>query len=208
MALQSRFFSLTGTFVNASVIPVSQMKARQPSVRVLTAALLGLLFVPIYAGADQTSPAPTLKVAMTAYNAVPEQTSDHPNVTASGAFSNPDIVVARSQDLASELPFGTVVEIDSATSSPTCGYGAVGSEIGLRVVADTMNAKWSNKIDVLLPQRTTTAAGKTVNPAIVLGLCKGVTIKVVGHVDISNMPQTQAQLAAALDSSADLAIAQ
>ncbi|HEV3245013.1 MAG TPA: hypothetical protein VG102_01510, partial [Candidatus Paceibacterota bacterium] len=149
------------------------MKVRPPSVRVLMVALLGLLFVPVIVGAD-AAPAKILKVAMTAYNAVEEQTSSHPNITASGAFSNPNIVAARSQDLSAELPFGTVIEIDSASSSAACGYGAVSKNIGLRVIADVMNAKMRNKIDILLPQKKIMADGTIANPARILGLCRGV----------------------------------
>lgn len=181
------------------------MKIKPPSVRIIAGALVGLLIAPLYAGAV-TVPQ-TLKVAMTAYNAVPEQTSSHPNVTASGAFSNPTIVAARSQDLAGELPFGTVIEIDSANPSPTCGYGSVGKLIGYRVIADTMNVKWHDKIDILLPQTTTLTNGQEANPAKVLGMCGNVTIKVVGHVSISEIPKTQSELASALDASTQFALA-
>jgi len=180
--------------------------------QVLTSALLGFLFVTGTATADASSTAPsqnipTYTVGMTAYNAVASQTDGTPDITASGAFSDPDVVAARSQDLASELPFGSVIAIEAATSSPDCGYDKVGQLIGLRVIADTMNAKEHNKIDVLLPQKFTTTTGKTANPAIILGSCKDVTIQVVGHVDVSNIPITQAGLAAAIDPSATLAVA-
>ena len=139
---------------------------------------------------------------MTAYNATAAQTDGTPDITASGAFSDPSIVAARSQDLASELPFGTVIEIESATSSLSCGYKSVGEDIGLRVIADSMNAIEHDKIDILMPQKETTVSGKTENPAIVLGVCKDVTIKVVGqHRDISDIPTIQAELASAVDSS-------
>jgi 3D (Asp-Asp-Asp) domain-containing protein len=179
--------------------------------QVLTSALLGLLFITGTATADASSTpvvaAPEYTVGMTAYNAVSSQTDGSPDITASGAYSDPDVVAARSQDLASELPFGTVIEIEAATSSPDCGYEHVGQLIGLRVIADTMNAKMHNKVDILLPQKETTASGKTNNPAIILGQCKDVTIKVVGHVDISNMPQDQTELATDLNSSGELAVA-
>lgn len=183
------------------------MKASQPSVRILVTALLGLLFIPLSTSAGATKDPGTLSVAMTAYNAVASQTDGDPLITASGAYSDPNVVAARSDDLAGELPYGTVIEIESASSTNSCGYGAVGSEIGLRVIADAMNAKMNNKIDILLPQKIKTASGKNVNPAIVLGICKNVAIKVVGHIDISNMPQSQAEIASDLDSSADLAVA-
>ena len=49
---------------------------------------------------------PTYSVAMTGYNAVPEQTDSDPTTTASGAYSDPDVVAARSVDLADELQIG------------------------------------------------------------------------------------------------------
>lgn len=140
---------------------------------------------------------PTYTVSMTGYNAVPEQTDGDPHTTASGAFSDPDVVAARSVDLADELPFGTVIEIDtdSATSSPNCGLSVVDKHMGLRVIADSMHPRKRNQIDILLPnEKTVRAAGKVVNPAVALGVCKGVTIKVVGKIDIKNMPKNQTEL--------------
>lgn len=181
----------------------------------LIAALAAVLLVPAAAGANasgaktsaQTSSDPTLTVSMTAYNAVPAQTDSTPDTTSIGAYTNPSIIAARSDDLASELPYGTVIEVESAGSSASCGYGSVGSEIGLRVIADAMNVKEHDKVDILLPQKQTSASGKTENPADVLGLCKDVTIKIVGHINVSDIPQTQGELASALDSSAQLAVA-
>lgn len=186
------------------------MKVKPPSVRVLLAALLGLLLVPAATSAGTTHAVPTgdtLAVAMTAYNAVPDQTDGNPLVTSIGVYSDPEVVAARSADLGSELPYGTVIEVDAASSSPSCGYGIVGNEIGLRVIADAMNAKMKDKIDILLPQQAKMPSGKTANPAIMLGICNKVTIKVVGHIDTSNMPQSQTELAADLDGAKDLAVA-
>lgn len=132
---------------------------------------------------------PTYSVAMTGYNAVPGQTDDNPEITASGAYSDPDIVAARSQDLAEELPFGTVIQIDAASSTPGCGYSAVGDDIGLRVIADTMNARMHNKIDILFNGYRT---------ARTLGVCDRVQIRVVGMVDISHVPKTQNDLRVAV----------
>ena len=181
------------------------MKVSTPSVRVLIAALLGLFCLPLTVSATSTN-GTTYKVGMTAYNAVPEQTSSHPNITASGAFSNPTIVAARSQDLGRQLPFGTVIQIVSDNPSGTCGSGLVG-DLGYRVIADTMNVKWHDKIDILLPQQAKLLNGKTANPAVIMGYCKNVTIKVVGHVSIAQIPKTQSQLAAAIDTASDFAVA-
>ncbi len=143
---------------------------------------------------------------MTGYNAVPAQTDANPLVTASGAYSNPEVVAARSQDLAAELPFGTVVEVlGPALAEKSCGFSVVGDTIGYRVIADTMNKKFTNRIDVLFP----TAAARIANRAVVLGICDQVTIKVVGFVNISNpanLPKTQADLAALVAAESGLAL--
>lgn len=138
---------------------------------------------------------PRYTVAMTGYNAVVAQTDGDPHITASGAYSNPDIIAARSQDLADELPFGTVIEVTAASSSPNCGYGLVDDQVGLRVVGDSMNARMHNKIDILFDTTDTVrAGGKQVNSAIALGTCRRVAIRVVGKLDIKNIPDTQTGL--------------
>ena len=143
-------------------------------------------------------PAPAYTVSMTAYNAVPAQTDSNPLETASGAYSNPQIVAARSRDLAGKLPFGTIIEISAPESDPngTCGYDVVAPLIGYRVIEDTMNAKFTNRVDVLLPIDTSymTADGKQ-NAARVLGICDEVSVRVVGYVDINHLPKTQKELA-------------
>ncbi|MDB5264540.1 MAG: hypothetical protein JWN64_111 [Parcubacteria group bacterium] len=139
---------------------------------------------------------PTLTVHMTSYNAVPEQTDGDPFTAASGMFSNPEIIAARSQDLAAELPFGTVVKIErTAKDTPSCRFSEVEHLIGYRVIGDTMNARMTNKIDVLFdPTDTVMVNGKAMNPSRVLGVCQGVSVTVVGHVNPKNAPQTQAEL--------------
>lgn len=142
---------------------------------------------------------PTYTVSMTGYNAVPGQTDDNPEVTASGAYSDPDVIAARSVDLADELPFGTVIEIDAATSTPNCGYGTVADQIGLRVIGDSMNARMHNKIDLLFDQSDVVrVGGKLINPARAFGACKDMVIRVVGQVDIRHMPKTQDELRVAI----------
>ncbi|MHB8913899.1 MAG: hypothetical protein ACYC4I_02740 [Minisyncoccota bacterium] len=153
---------------------------------------------------------PSYAVTMTAYNAVPEQTDGNPFETASGAYSNPEIVAARSRNLAEELPFGTIIEIDGSTIAPgnTCGYGAVARHIGYRVIEDTMNARYTDRVDVLLDTKAnvTTKDGTTLNGASVFGICKGVTVRPVGFVDINHLPKTQSQLAALVEKGTALAL--
>ncbi len=153
-----------------------------------------------------TAPAagPSRTIALTGYNAVVEQTDDNPFETASGAYSNPEIVAARSQDLGGELPFGTIIELDGAnitSSKDDCGYSVVVPLIGYRVIEDTMNARYSNRLDVLLPTDANFVSpnGHARNAADVLGNCHGVTYRVVGHVGMKYLPKTQEELAALVE---------
>lgn len=154
---------------------------------------------------------PTYTIALTAYNAVPDQTDATPFETASGAYSNPEVVAARTIDLARELPFGTIIEIDGSgtTSGDNCGYSMVQSHIGYRVIEDSMNARLTNRVDVLFGtdvNYTNKVTGGVRNAADVLGICKGVTIRVVGYVDINHIPKTQAALAALVEKGSALAL--
>lgn len=137
-----------------------------------------------------------LTVMLTAYNAVPEQTDGNPMITASGAASNPEVVMARSSDLAADLPYGTVVAIEyTGKDTEGCRYNAISGLVGYRVVADAMNARMHGKVDLLLDQTdTVTVHGKEMNPAVALGLCHGVTIRPVGRLKVSQIPATQEEL--------------
>jgi 3D (Asp-Asp-Asp) domain-containing protein len=142
---------------------------------------------------------PSYPVTLTAYNAVPSQTDSTPYVTASGSYSNPEVVAARSQDLAEELPFGTVVEIiGPADKTTACGYDTVAPIIGYRVIADTMNARYANRIDILFSTRSNylMAGGAVKNAGTILGICKGAFVRVVGRIDIKQLPKTQEDLVA------------
>jgi 3D (Asp-Asp-Asp) domain-containing protein len=144
-------------------------------------------------------------VTLTAYNAVPAQTDSDPSVTASGAYSNPEVVAARSRDLAGELPFGTIIAIVGApTPGNSCGYETVAPIIGYRVIADTMNARYTNRIDILFDTKSNYIMpdGSTKNAGTILGICEGASIRVVGHVDLSHpsrLPKTQEDLVALVE---------
>jgi len=146
---------------------------------------------------------PSYILTLTGYNAVPEQTDDTPFETASGAYTNPQIVAARSQDLRDELPFGTIVAIEGPASNNNggCNYDTVSEHIGYRVIADTMNARLHNRVDVLfgIEDRYLLPSGRTMNAASLLGACPGTTVRVVGFVKIGKLPQTQRQLAAIVE---------
>ena len=171
-------------------------------------ALMGFLLIsgamsamPASATAPSMPALPSYTVTLTAYNAVPEQTDSDPFVTASGAFSNPEVVAARSRDLATELPFGTVIEImGPADPNNSCGYDIVEPIVGYRVIADTMNARYTDRIDILFHTYSNyiMADGRTKNAGMVLGICDGASVRVVGHVDITRpgkLPKTQEELA-------------
>lgn len=171
-----------------------------------TTATLGLLLASnLGFGATTTAPVainyPTYTVSMTGYNAVPEQTDGDPYTTASGAYSNPEVVAARSVDLKEELPWGTVIEVvaHNDTKNPNCGFSVVEEHLGLRVIADSMHPRKRNQIDVLLPNEKTIYANKRmVNPAVALGVCKQIEIRVVGKVTIKEIPKTQKELRLAI----------
>lgn len=149
-------------------------------------------------------------VTLTSYNAVPGQTDGTPDHTAIGVYSNPEVIAARSSDLAKKLPYGTIIAVDGpdSTGGATCGYSSVQHLIGYRVIGDAMNARMHNKVDILLDQSDkVTLGGRTLNPAIALGACTGVTIRVVGYVDPLHMPQTQADLVKFVEGSQRLAMA-
>lgn len=144
-----------------------------------------------------------LSVKATAYNAVPEQTDDDPSVTASGLHSNPEIVAARSRDLADILPFGTIVAITPPSeANNNCGIERVSDQIGYRVILDVMHSRKRSQVDILFDQdNTVNLSGRERNPAEVLGICEGVTVHVVGHVDLKDVPSTQVELAALVEGS-------
>lgn len=141
---------------------------------------------------------PGYAVTLTAYNAVPEQTDENPFETASGMFSNPEIIAARSANLAGDLPFGTIIAFDGSdiSSGDTCGFNIVAPHIGYRVIADSMNPRFTDRIDILFGADTNyTNATGSINAAKVLGVCQNITIRVVGHINMKHPPQTQAELA-------------
>ena len=139
---------------------------------------------------------PQISVLATAYNPVPEQTNENPLITASGFPSNSEIVAARSRDLSDQLPFGTIIAIEAPENkNNNCGFEAVSDQIGYRVILDTMHARKRQQVDVMFDQANVVEIGnKMRNPAEVLGMCEGVTVKVVGHVDLKHVPTTQLEL--------------
>ncbi len=140
---------------------------------------------------------PTYTVSMTGYNAVPGQTDSTPDRTSIGAYTNPQTIAARSSDLADELPYGTVIEVlpNPNSTDPNCGLNVVQKSMGLRVIADAMHPRKRKQIDILFDTEVKVrAAGRQVNRAVALGVCKDVTIRVVGSIDTKKMPKNQQEL--------------
>jgi 3D (Asp-Asp-Asp) domain-containing protein len=190
------------------VLPVGAI-APTPAEAAQTALVPNLGLAALVAPATYAkAPVPASFTArLTAYNAVPSQTDSNPFTTASGAFSNPEVVIARSRDLASTLPFGTIIMIEQAIAdTPSCRFTQVEQQIGYRVVADTMNPRFTNTVDVLLDQtQKVYVDGRLVNPALAVGRCAAVSVTVVGHVPVSQIPDTQAELAALVEGRQEIA---
>ena len=183
--------ALTGFFVWSSVASSSVLTTQTAAVTIAEPV------APISA-----APAKAISVMLTGYNAVPEQTDGDPFTTASGAYSNPEVIAAVSKDLRyGALPFGTVIALESNATDNNCGFGVVEHLIGYRVVADQMHERWEKKIDVLLDENDAVMIGvngqskKAVNPAKALGKCRNITARVVGRIDIKDMPKSQSELA-------------
>lgn len=87
----------------------------------------------------------TLTVEMTAYTSVPAQTDGTPHLTASGAPTAPG-TVAVSRDLLGRFPYGSQLEVVEV-SGPACGGFVPDAPL---TVADTMNARVRNHVDVWL----------------------------------------------------------
>ncbi len=78
----------------------------------------------------------SLKVWITAYASVPQETSDHPFITASGEHVRDGIVAANF------LPFGTHIQIPALFGNKVF------------TVEDRMNRIFSNRIDIWMPTVT------------------------------------------------------
>jgi 3D (Asp-Asp-Asp) domain-containing protein len=201
------------SFIPYSVLAPLQANAATVSPSVITNATTtaDVMTTQVRPAQELTTVPKNFSVTLTSYNAVAEQTSPTPWITASGARSNSQVVAARSRDLAKKLPYGTIIAVlgpSSDDNGPYCGYDSVQHLIGYRVIADSMNARMHNKIDVMLDATDTVPLnGRDTNPSVVLGACTGVQILVVGHVDPQHIPKTQSELAAVVNSSHHLALA-
>lgn len=92
---------------------------------------------------DENAGLPSRTAWITAYASVPEQTSDHPFVTASGEMVRDGIIAANF------LPFGTLVRIPKLFGEKVF------------VVKDRMNRKFNQRVDIWMP---------TVRESVVFGI--------------------------------------
>ena len=99
--------------------------------------IIALLATPLLASGSEQS----ILVTATAYNSVPEQTDDQPNVTAWGDRLEPGMkVIAVSRDL---IPLG----LDHR--APVSIEGLPGQYL----VLDKRNARWEKRIDIYMAPR-------------------------------------------------------
>ena len=94
---------------------------------------------------SETAQLEPIKVEMTAYTSAASQTDATPNLTASGAVAGPGTAAA-SRDLLERMPYGSQVEVVSV-SGEGCGGWVPDTPL---TVADTMNARIENHLDVWL----------------------------------------------------------
>lgn len=112
-------------------------------------AVVALLGYPAIIQADTVPVAPALSIAttktvwVTAYTSAPDETSDHPLITASGGMVHDGIVAANF------LPFGTQIEIPSLFGNKVF------------TVEDRTSAKFGGRVDIWMP---------TVNDAVDFGI--------------------------------------
>lgn len=186
--------SVTAPVAQAKTLPTVAQASEEPSSKLVTPASTAVT---------------KLTVRLTSYNAVPEQTDEDPTVTASGVSSNFEVIAARSHDLASTLPFGTVIAIyRNADDTPGCNYNLVKHLIGYRVIADTMNARFTKRVDVeFANDARVVVEGKRMNPARAMGVCSGVSIEVLGRLKLQDIPDTQEELAQVVSTTKQLALA-
>ena len=181
---------------------------------IFSTALIGLLLLPS-ASTTVTNAQPWTKgspeaptysyqeysVSMTGYEAVVGQTDDTPFITSSGLRVNPEVGAAASRDLLKkDLPYGTIIQlVPGAAELATggCELPDVKDYIQYRVITDTMHQKHTEHVDILFsPEDRVKIGSNTLSIARAIGWCNDVSIRVVGHVDMKNVPETQKELKA------------
>jgi len=106
-------------------------------------------------------------VIITAYTPSVWETDSTPFITASNKVIS-EAYVAVSRDLLPKFPFGTKVKIFIPDKNlPGCGKEVIGKSWIVRYVEDTMNSRYSKRIDLVFFSR---------KKAITFGKCKGVII--------------------------------
>lgn len=106
--------------------------------------------------ANGTAALPSRTVWITAYASVPEETSSHPFITASGAMVGDGVIAANF------LPFGTLVKIPQLFGDKVF------------VVKDRMNRMFSKRVDIWMP---------TVREAVDFGIRRATIVILGGQGD-------------------------
>ena len=148
MSTHIRTWGIAISAIGLFAIPTLGTQAQATPIAPTTAA--------IALPAATSTPAATIKtlyLKVTAYASVPEETSDHPFITASGERVADGIVAANF------LPFGTRIELPALFGDK------------IFTVEDRMNQKFSHRVDVWMP---------SVGAAVDFGIHK-TEIVVLGH---------------------------
>jgi len=91
-------------------------------------------------------------VTVTSYNSLVGQTDSTPNITATGTRTRYG-VVAVSRDLVRAYGYGAKLKIVSWNRINGCNPNIIPANT-VFIIEDTMNARFSRKIDIWLPTRT------------------------------------------------------
>lgn len=96
-----------------------------------------------YEGIFEKEKIARIKVHITTYNPVPEQTDDTPDITAFGKKVKPNIMFAASNDLISSLNLkpGTKMYIPGIPSK---------AKDGMWIFGDKMHSRWKNRVDLMI----------------------------------------------------------
>ena len=91
-------------------------------------------------------------VQVTSYNSLVGQTDSTPNITATGTRTRYGVVAA-SRDLVRAYGYGAKVKIVKWNTARGCNPNIVPKNMTF-VIEDTMNARFTRKIDIWMPSRT------------------------------------------------------
>ena len=91
-------------------------------------------------------------VSVTSYNSLVGQTDSTPNITATGTRTRPGVVAA-SRDLIRAYGYGAKLKIVKWNNVRGCNHNVIPKNMVFKI-EDTMNARFTRKIDIWLPTRS------------------------------------------------------